>query len=317
MNCCSYGGDETLLRIPLFMDSHIHFTVDGKPVSPEELPHMIDEYKRHGIFFLKDMGHKTGIGLKARELTGSGVIVQSAGYALYKKGGYGSFLGKGSLGKDEIRRSIQEIADAGADFIKVINSGIVATRGAGPVTEGGFSPEDLKIIHEEALKRNLELACHANSDTAIRNAVEAGVSSIEHGFFISRETLHMMAESGTAWTPTAFALRTLASIVEPSEKRYIEKVVENHLSSLQYAASIGVRLRAGTDSGSKGVRHVASFIEELRLWEKAGLSLEQILSAACMHEEEIEKGNYMLVRRDFLSTGKIEAVYRGCVRVNP
>ncbi|MCL4476101.1 MAG: amidohydrolase family protein [Nitrospirae bacterium] len=295
----------------------MHFTIEGRPASGEELSGIMDSCKRCGIFALKDMGHKTGIGLEFRGIIGQEVSVRSAGYAIYKKGGYGSFLGKGVWGKEEIIRTIQEIADAGADFIKVINSGIVSTKGSGMITEGCFSPEDLKIIHEEALKRNLELACHANSDTAIRNAVEAGVSSIEHGFFISRETLHMMAESGTAWTPTAFALRTLASIVEPSEKRYIEKVVETHLSSLQYAASIGVRLRAGTDSGSKGVRHVASFIEELRLWEKAGLSLEQILSAACMHEEEIEKGNYMLVRRDFLSTEKIEAVYRGCVRVNP
>jgi hypothetical protein len=125
----------------------------------------------------------------------------------------------------------------------------------------------------------------------------------------------MMAESDVAWTPTVYALRTLTSFVGASERAYIEKVVGDHMESLRYAASVGVRLLVGTDSGSKGVRHGESFFEELRLWQKAGLTMEQILSAACMDEDEIKRGNYLLVRKDFISTGRIEAACRSCVRV--
>ncbi len=277
----------------------------------------MDDCERHGIFALKDMGHKSGTGLNEKQNLRKGMLLRTSGYALFKKGKYGTFIGRGVEGKEEIVGAVEELAGAGADFIKVINSGIVSTKNPGMITEGGFSPEELKIIHEEARKRDLELVCHANSDAAIRSAVSAGASSIEHGFFVSRETLHMMRQSGAAWTPTVYALWSLASAAGPSEKRYIEEVVEEHLSSLHYAASVGVRLHVGTDSGSRGVRHGKSFLEELRLWRKAGLSVEMILSSACMDNAEIGKGNFLLARKDFISTGKIEAIYRDGARVNP
>ena len=78
---------------------------------------------------------------------------------------------------------------------------------------------------------------------------------------------------------------------------------------MQYAASIGVKLEVGTDSGSKGVRPGESFFKELRLFKKAGLSFEQILSAACLDQAEIEQGNYLLVENNFIETEKVEAVF--------
>ena len=303
-------------KIPPFADSHMHFTVAGRPASAEELQHIITTYQQYGIFSLRDMGQRSGIGLAAKKMTGKMLEVRSAGYALFKKGGYGSFLGRGVSGEKEIREGVREIGRAGADFIKVINSGIVTTRGPGLVTEGGFSFRELKMIQEEALALNLGVACHANSDGAVRDAVRAGASSIEHGFYVSRETLHLMAESGTVWTPTAFALLSLVPLAAPSEGRYIEKVVDDHLASLQYAASIGVRLRVGSDSGSKGVRHGESFFAELRLWQKAGLTVEQILPAACMDRTEVMKGNYLQAGKDFISAGRVTAVFRNGIRAD-
>jgi imidazolonepropionase-like amidohydrolase len=306
-----------VITIPPFEDSHMHFTFGGRPASTEELKGIMDACERYGIFSLKDMGHKSGVGLSVKKNARRGLSVRTAGYALFKKGGYGKFLGKGVKGKEEIVSTIREIAGAGADFIKVINSGIVSIKGSGIITDGGFSSEELKIIREETLKVGLELICHANSDPAIRSAVIAGASSIEHGFFISRETLRMMSESATAWTPTVYALWSLASLAEPSEKGYIERVVDDHLSSLHYAASVGVSLSVGTDSGSRGVRHGESLLEELRLWERAGLSPGEILSCACMDSGEIARGNYLVVRKDFFATGKIDAVYRNGIRMIP
>ena len=155
----------------------------------------------------------------------------------------------------------------------------------------------------------MEFVCHANADKFIRDSITAGTSSIEHGFYVSRETLHMMAENNVAWTPTVFPLESLKSQFESPERRYIEEVIDNHLSSISHAASIGVRLNIGTDSGSRGVEHGYSFFDELRLFHKAGLSLREILPAACMDEKEIEEGNFLLVRKDFIMKRKIEAVY--------
>jgi imidazolonepropionase-like amidohydrolase len=237
--------------------------------------------------------------------------VKTAVFAISRSGGYGAFLGRPVSGEEEIRQVVKETAQAGADFVKVINSGIVSARENGQVTEGGFSRAELKIICDEAAERNLVVACHANSEKAIEDAVSAGVSSVEHGFFITHTVLHMMAESGVSWTPTIFALAVLSASLAPQEKKYIEGVVEKHLESVFYASSIGVKLNVGTDSGSKEVRHGESFFDELRLFRRAGLSLEAILSCACMDRSEIGKENYLLVEEDFITTGKVAAVYEG------
>ncbi len=302
---------DELYRLPPFVDAHMHFMKAGRPASREELGEIKGSYKKFGILGVNDMGHKSFIGLEAKKVLGEEMAIRSALCALSGKGGYGAFLGKDVAGTEEIRKTIKEISDAGADFLKVINSGIVSPEGKRLVTGGGFSREELEVICTEAKERDLDIACHANSDRAVKEAAAAGVSSIEHGFFVSKETLHAMAEGGVSWTPTAFALQSLAATFRSAEKKYIEEVVENHLSSISYASSIGVKLSVGTDSGSKGVYHGDSFFEELRLFLKAGLSFEEIASAACMGKEEREKGNFVVVKKDFILSRSIEAVYIG------
>jgi predicted amidohydrolase YtcJ len=297
------------LKIPPFRDAHIHFTVDGRPASVEQLLKIKDTSIKYGVFALTDMGHRSGIGLEARKILHGHMEVRSAVFAMYKKKSHGAFLGIGITDKEELKATINTIADAGADFIKVIVSGIVCPKGGGLSTTIGFSREELKIIANEAKERNMEFVCHANADSFIRNAIEAGTSSIEHGFYLSNETLHMMKEAGVSWTPTVTPLQSIKEHLESPERKYIEDITEQHLASINYAASIGVKLSAGTDCGSRGVHHGESFIEELQWFHKAGLSLKHILSAACMNDEEIEKGNYLLVKKDFVIKRKIEEIY--------
>lgn len=301
------------MRIPPFNDAHMHFMLEGKPLTPHSLPAVKDAYVKCGILSVSDMGHRSGIGLQAKALfhstTDAGIKIKSAGYAIYKRGTYGSFLGKGVSGASEIRKAVNEIADAGADFIKVINSGIVSAKGPGLVTEGGFLPEELNVLNRAARSRNLCMVCHANSDTAVQNALAAGAVSIEHGYFISHDTLHKMEEERVEWIPTLFALLTIAGLFPAAERAHIEKIVEGHLSSVSYAASIGVRLRIGTDSGSKGVAHGRAFFDEMQLFSKAGLSLQQIISAACMDAGEMANGNFIEVDNDFIASKTLRSVF--------
>jgi imidazolonepropionase-like amidohydrolase len=287
------------IKVPPFRDAHIHFILDGRPLTRSEVPVIKDAYVTRGIFSVTDMGHRSGVGLQVKALYRADLKVRSAGYALYKKGTYGSFLGRGVSGASEIKKAVYEIADAGADFLKVINSGIVSVEKEGLVTDGGFSMEELHVLNETARSRNLYMVCHANSDAAVRNAINAGAVSIEHGYFVSRDTLHRMAEARVSWIPTIFALHRLTGFCPGAEQAVLEKTVERHLSSVNYAASIGVILHIGTDSGSKGTAHGSSFFDELQLFRKAGLPLEQIISAACMDESEIARGNFLIVTRDF------------------
>ncbi len=304
-------NNKDILKIPPFRDSHIHFTLDGKPATDEQLISIKNDYKRNGIFSIIDMGHRTGVGLNAKKVLEGQIDIKSAGFAIYKKKSHGAFLGIGITDKNEIKGVIKTIAESGADFVKVIASGIVCPKGGGLSTTIGFSIEELKIIANEAKERNLDFVCHANADSFIRNSIEVGVKSIEHGFYISNETLHMMKEADVSWTPTIIPLQSIKYQLESPERRYIEDITEQHLASINYAASIGVKLNVGTDSGSKGVEHGKSFFDEIQWFRKAGLSLKQILSASCMSYDEIERGNYLLLKKDFFITRSIEALYCG------
>jgi imidazolonepropionase-like amidohydrolase len=303
------------IKIPPFRDSHIHFAVNGKTVSDKGIRDIMDNFIKHGIFSVIDMGYKSGEGLRAKRLIGNKLLIKSAGFAIYKRGTYGVFLGKGLSHRSEIKNLIKEIIDSGADFIKIINSGIVHPKGK--ISPGGFDFEELRIICEEVKQKDLEVSCHVNGDKAIREAIEAGVSTIEHGYFISKESIHVLKEKNISWTPTIYALKVYSSLLLGNEKEYIEDVIERHLESIYYASTIGARLNVGTDSGSREVHHGISFIEELRLFSKAGLSFNQIIDAACMEKDEIQKGNFLLVEKEFINTGKIKAIFKENCMLHP
>jgi imidazolonepropionase-like amidohydrolase len=311
--------DHHFLKIPFFHDAHMHFMVNGVPAKLDDYSPIAREYLSRGILSVADMGHKSGLGLEIKKSGHEGernhLRIRSAGRALSKKGTYGGFLGKGISGEIEIKTAINDLALAGVDFIKIINSGIVSLQGKNRVGEGCFSKEEWKVIREEAERHHLRIRCHANTDRSIRQAVTSGVSSIEHGFFISSETLREMAGKNISWTPTAFALMSLKSFLPEEEQRHLDQIMENHLKAVSYAVSIGVKLQVGTDSGARGVRPGESFFKELQLFKKAGLSSDQIISAACLPREKIEGENFLLVEKDFIERERIRFVFINGVRV--
>ncbi len=271
-------------------------------------------YARQGISVLWDMGSREGVGLRLKKALDRQeaplVRLKTAGYALHKKGLYGGFLGRGVEGMKEIRQAVADIFQEGGDLVKVVHSGIVSLKNLGRVTSGGFTREELRCLVDEARRYGLPVHCHVNSDQAIREAASFPISSIQHGFFISEETLHLLKEKDIHWTPTLFALAHLKNGLPAEQEEALEKIVEGHLESISRAAQLGVRLVVGTDSGSQGVSPGRSFLEELAFFKKAGLGLEQIVSAACLDPGEIVKGNYLLVKDDFIREGNIEKAFR-------
>jgi hypothetical protein len=129
----------------------------------------------------RDAGTKEGAGLKTRTALRNGLAIVSAGWALYKKGGYGSFLGVPVETREEIRGEILKLKRAGAGIIKIMASGIVSLKEPGTITPGGFHPEELRFIVDD---RGAGLGVmFMNGEAAILAAAESGVRSVEHGFF--------------------------------------------------------------------------------------------------------------------------------------
>ncbi|MCL6635577.1 MAG: amidohydrolase family protein, partial [Peptococcaceae bacterium] len=239
-----------------------------------------------GILALRDGGDRRNIGLRAARLAGCAAppFILASGRALRKKGGYGSFLGMG-LAAPEIAGAVREAAAAGAAQLKVLVSGIVSFREYGRVGPLQFSRAELSRLVREAHALGLKVMAHASSEEGAALAVECGVDSLEHGYFISRDTLARMAERGTAWVPTiipvaAQSREPLRHNHPPSRLAVIEKTWRRQQLMVAAAHALGVAVGAGTDAGAAGVRHGQSYVEELKLLAGAGLPPAAVIRAA-------------------------------------
>ncbi len=242
---------------------------EGKVMNKRDLLLIKEQFLAHGITQLYDMGHKSGIGKEAKAIMSPEIQVFSAISAIYKKGTYGSFLGIAIASKKEVQPVIKRLYDSGADFIKVINSGIIDPNATGGVTEGGFDEETLKEIFHCAGDLNLAIRTHANGDKAVRMAILHGTQTIEHGIFISKDTVLLMKEKDVAWVPTAYAF--YQAMLSLKGEDTAKELLDRHLENIAYAKDIGVRVLVGSDSGGKALPHCVAYEKEKELLLRAGV----------------------------------------------
>lgn len=104
-------------------------------------------------------------------------------------------------GPEEVRKAIREEIKYGSDWIKILATGAFMTVGDNPQNVH-FSPEELKMAVEEAGRREVPVMAHAHATEGIKQAVKAGVRSIEHGSYMDEEALDLMVQHGTYLIPT-------------------------------------------------------------------------------------------------------------------
>jgi imidazolonepropionase-like amidohydrolase len=144
--------------------------------------------------------------------------------------------------------------------------------------------EEMRAAIEEARKAGRRTAAHAMAATGISEAIDAGITSIEHGVFLTEEIVAHMRRDGTFLVPTlnaptAIAAGGLAAGIPQFMVRKSEQVVPAHVASFQLAHRAGVRIAAGADSGTPLNFH-GSLLPELALMVKYGMTpLEAIRSA--------------------------------------
>lgn len=257
------------------VDAHVHLTYQGALL----------DLAASGITAAIDAGSKegTGLHLKREAAEGRSLRIVSAGRALYLRGGYGSFLGTAVETRQEITAEIIRLRDEGADIIKIIASGMVSFKTPGTVTAGGFGADTIRFIVEEAARRGMPVMAHANGEKAVRAAAEAGVRSVEHGFFMTEAALGVMAERGTFWVPTAGALRRAAARTEasPEAAAFIRDETDRHLAMLARAFRAGIPLAIGTDCVLPDRRYRGYYDEELALFRRAGIPAADVERIAC------------------------------------
>jgi len=185
-------------------------------------------------------------------------------------------------GPDEIRKAVREQIENGADWIKVYGdyrkfmpSGeIVDLR----VT---MTPEEMAALVDEASRRHRPVAAHCYGDDAARQAIKAGVRSVEHGLFLDETTFRMMLEKGVYYCPTLTAYRhSWEETPTPAWKR----VVDSHRESFQRALRMKVRIASGSDAGD--FPH-ADATNELLLMVEYGMPPLKAIQAATLVDAEL------------------------------
>lgn len=295
-----------LVLLPGLVDCHVHLAIDGTgfqkamcrwendEAMAENISQSIRAYLQHGIVAVRDGGDKECIGLKARDQFPNepSPIVRASGFAIRKEGYYGSFLGEGIKEIAEVKTRIKKLIQLGVNQIKVLVSGIVSFKEYAKVGAIQFTLQELKTIVEISHNYGLKVMAHASSDHAVRTAIEAGVDSIEHGYFSSEASLELMAERGIPWVPTVVPV--YMQTLEPWKHAFsseqfniIERTYKLQLERIAKAASLGVMLGIGTDAGAAGVMHGESYFQELKLFKAAGLPNLAILQAAILNGAKI------------------------------
>jgi imidazolonepropionase-like amidohydrolase len=154
---------------------------------------------------------------------------------------------------DEVRRAVREILHNGADLIKILATGAVLTRGTNPGAPE-FNEAEIRAAVEEAALYEAYVAAHAHGAEGIKNAVRAGVRSIEHGSLMDDESIAMMAERGSYLVADIYCGDVIDSEGRrqgwPAEiLRKNEETTEAQREGFGKAVKAGVKIAFGTDSG--------------------------------------------------------------------
>lgn len=320
-------GDALVLEapcvIPGLMNAHVHLEMSGEPetmtifvlTTPIQRAFICGDNARKtlaaGVTTVRDVGGTENIAIELRDAIAAkkadGPTIVAAGRPITMTGGHGYFVGRESDGVDDVRKAVREQRKAGAQCIKFIATGGVLTKGAVPGTSQ-LSEAELRAGIDEAHRHGMKTAAHAIGTEGIKNALRAGIDSIEHGHLIDEEGIALLIERGTALVPTLAAIdRIVAAGADVGMPAFvIEKargIAQVAQENLVRARAAGAWFVAGSDAGTPFNRH-EDFAHELELMQRwLGMSASDVVAAATA-----QAGRLLDVDRGTLEPGAIADV---------
>jgi imidazolonepropionase-like amidohydrolase len=297
MNVLDLRGQTVL---PGLIDSHVHLAMDGPADSKLEGETawttllMLKHAQNHlaaGFTTVRDVGGRHGLEFSVRraieqglwagprmQLAGKLLSITSAG-APYYDGMY-----READGVEEVRKAAREQLKAGADLIKVLATGAVLTPGEQPGAVQ-YNRDEIAAAVEEAGKVGKGVAAHAHGVQGIRNAVNAGVRTVEHGTYLHHDErlMETMAERGIFLVPTLKPGFDVLFGDRPGVPDWIREklkvVQEDAMRSVQRALQMGIPIAMGSDAATPYNYHGDNAMELVWLGE-AGMSPLQVIVAA-------------------------------------
>ena len=271
----------------MYADCHMHMILDGvdwkaairrHQQGPDRLwiRSILQTYQQLGATYLRDGGDRWGAGAAARQLAPEyGITYRTPLAPLCMEGHYGAFIGLTYRDLKEYAALVRRQKQQGADFIKIMISGLMDFHQFGVLTEPGLPPEIIRELIHIAHEEGMAVMAHANGADTVLAAAAAGVDSVEHGAYQNTESLAAMAQMGTVWVPT---LSTVGNLL--GKGRFPDgQVAAIQESSLQSLADYSGMVAPGTDAGAWAVPH-GSRTEEVLL-AQAGITRDRLLAGAC------------------------------------
>ncbi|MDG9967272.1 amidohydrolase family protein [Achromobacter mucicolens] len=269
--------------MPGLIDLHVHvlatqLNLSTQGVLPDALVMMravpiMAAMLRRGFTTVRDAGG-AGWGLKCavNEGTVKGPRLFISGRAISQTGGHGdprprsdhlrpmSFCGccfrAGDIGRvadgiDDVRKAVRQELQMGADQIKMMASGGVASP-TDPIASFGYSEEEIRVIVDEAASRQTYVMAHSYTADAIERAIRNGVRTIEHGNLVDERVARFMAEKGAFVVPTLVTYEALANEgadygLPADSVAKIATVRTAGLHSLEIYKKAGVKIGYGSD----------------------------------------------------------------------
>jgi len=216
-----------------------------------------------------------------------GPRIFSAGESLIITGGHGSKHGVTyNDGPYELIKAARREISAGASWVKILISGGIATEG-GDISQALMTPEEINAVIDAAHRLGARVAAHSGSPAATDIAIDAGIDSIEHGYFLDRPILRKMKKHGTWLVPTIVVSQpATAPFFEKigSPQWYLDRrdsVGKEHWKALQIAIEEGVNIALGTDQlPSEPNDGTTATAREAQYYVEAGMTPLQALRAA-------------------------------------
>lgn len=250
----------------MLYDCHMHMVLDGvdwkaaihrhdNAIQEDYIRTILARYQALGFGYLRDGGDRWGIGAKAREFAPEyGITYRTPLANLCKKGRYGGFIGKTYETFREYAALVRQQRAEGADFIKIMISGLMDFDRFGVLTEGGLPEDDIRELIHIAHEEGFSVMAHANGARTVEAAARAGVDSVEHGAYLDTDALFAMKENGTVWVPTLSTVGNLRGKGRFDEEA-VQAILSSALHNVRSFAAMGGLLAPGTDAGAWAVPH--------------------------------------------------------------
>ena len=273
-------------------DCHMHMILDGEywraairrhAQAPDEgfIRRVLEIYRQQGYTYLRDGGDRWGAGRRARELAPEyGITYRTPLAPLSRAGHYGGFIGIQYNNIKEYARLVTAQKAQGADFIKIMISGLMDFDRFGVLTEPGQDPAEIKELIHIAHEEGMAVMAHANGARTVEAGAAAGLDSVEHGAYLDPDALAAMQENGTVWVPTLSAIGNLRGKGRFDEGA-VQAILESALENLSRYSGL---VAAGTDAGAWAVPHGSA-------------TEEPLLALAGITPERLAEGRAVIMRK--------------------